>query len=71
MPDDYQTFDSISSAKDTLRSTWNDLDVDPKEGQGVTLLLWKGKPGEEAFPCDGQPDLVFELGIHGGVKAAH
>jgi hypothetical protein len=74
MPDQFEVWASVESAKDALRSTWNDLDVDPKEGQGVTLHLWKGQPAEDDLaPCDSSavpPDYVFELGIHGGVKAA-
>lgn len=71
-PDDYQTWDSIEEAKATLASTWNDLDVDPVNGQGVTLLLWLGDPDPEAlFPCDGANfphDRAYELGPRCGVR---
>jgi hypothetical protein len=74
MPDDYQEWDSITEAKDSLARTWNDLDVDPVNGLGVTLHLWAGQPDEDdLYPCDSSavmPDYVFELGPRGGVRAS-
>ena len=68
-PDDYQVWDSIGEAKDALSSTWNDMDVDPANGEGVTLLLWLGEPDEEAlFPCYDCPDRVYQLGPRCGVQ---
>lgn len=70
--DDYQTWESVSQAKGALASTWNDRDVSPVDGQGVTLLLWMGKPDPEVpFPCDGanfHHDRAYELGPRLGVR---
>jgi hypothetical protein len=73
--DEYTQWGSVKAAKQALASTWDDLDVDPKNGQGVTLLLWKGKPDpDDMFPCDSSacmPDYVFELGPRFGVRKSY
>lgn len=67
--DQYERYDSIGEALDALKSCWNDMDVDVKGGQGVTLLLWLGEPDPEwIFPCDGDWDRTYELGPNGGVR---
>lgn len=70
--DEYIQWDSLKEAKQALAATWNDLDVDPINGQGVTLILWKGEPEkDDMFPCDGsavEPDYYFELGPRFGVR---
>jgi len=73
--DEFTQWESVKDAKQSLAACWNDLDVDPASGQGVTLLLWKGVPEkDDLFPCDSStvcPDYVFELGPRGGVRKAH
>jgi hypothetical protein len=69
LPDSYVEWDGIGDAKDALARTWNDLDVDPANGQGVSLLLWLGKVDPEwSFPCDDIPDRVYVLGPRHGVQ---
>ncbi|CAM3840197.1 hypothetical protein VRRI112168_02685 [Vreelandella rituensis] len=72
LPDDFQEWESVTDATNSLAGTWNDMDVDPAEGQGVTLLLWLGKPDPEApFPCDGANfphDRTYQLGPRCGVQ---
>lgn len=71
-PDEYEEWNSIQEAKDRLAGCWDDMDVDPANGQGVSLQLWLGAPPEEVpYPCDGAqspPDRVYELGPRCGVR---
>ena len=72
--DEFTQWDSIKAAKNTLAACWDDMDVDPANGQGVTLVLVAGEPEEDdLFPCDFSahyPDYIFTLGPRGGVQAA-
>ena len=74
--DEFTQWESVKDAKQSLAACWNDFDVDPAGGQGVTLLLWKGEPEkDDLFPCDfsavGLADYVFELGPRCGVRKAY
>lgn len=73
--EDYEQWDSLAEAKNALSACWNDMDVDPANGQGVTLVLWRGVPDQgDPFPCDmaaHYPDYVYELGPRGGVRRTH
>lgn len=70
--EDYEQWDSVAEAKAALARCLDDMDVDPANDQGVTLLLWRGTPeADDLFPCDSSavyPDYVFELGPRGGVR---
>lgn len=68
--DEYTQWDSLKDAKQSLSSCWNDIDVDPANGLGVTLILWCGEAGDGTI-CDQsikQPDYIFELGPRCGVR---
>lgn len=71
-PDDYQQWDSIKEARDSLARCHDDpMGFDD---EGVTLLLWKGEPEpDDIAPCDSSacpPDMIFELGPRGGTRPA-
>lgn len=73
--DEYEQWESLADAKQTLAACWNDMDVDPANGQGVTLVLWRGVPdANDLFPCDSSahyPDYVYELGPRNGVRLTY
>lgn len=72
--EDYEQWDSLAEAKNALAACWDDMDVDPANGKGVTLMLIQGEPDpDDLYPCDFSahyPDYVFELGPRGGIRRA-
>lgn len=73
--DDFEIWESLADARQSLAACWDDMDVDPANGQGVTLVIWRGEPEpDDLYPCDWSahyPDYMYKLGPRGGVRIAH
>ena len=65
MPDDYEEFHSVSEAKRSLLRQHDDVSA-YAEGPSEMLVFF-GKP-EGEFPCDCQPDRVYQTGPRGGIQ---
>lgn len=66
LPDEYETFHSISNAKRKLIEHWER--TQQFADGSATMWLFLGEPNTEVpYPCDTHPDRVYLTGPRGGV----